>query len=203
MAIVSNVSPHCVVPFGGKTDVTGTNPLAYGIPSNGHPFIFDAATAKYAWGTIRLARESGQHLPDNAFADEAGNITTDPYVATSVLSFGDFKGYAINLLMDVMTGCMIWCKSGLDTTEDERASIGTFVIIIDPSAFVDISEFKKSTAKLAQDIMAVTPVDPAQPVRIPGFRGAEQRERLLQEGVIEIEAADWQKFMTAYTATVQ
>jgi len=41
--IVENGGPQGVTPFGGKTDVTGTNPIAYGIPTNKHPIVFDAA----------------------------------------------------------------------------------------------------------------------------------------------------------------
>jgi len=196
--IVENGGPQGVVPFGGKSDVTGTNPLAYGIPSNGHPFVFDAATAAHAWGLIRVARERGEQLPQNAYVDKEGNVTTDPKKAVAVLPFGGFKGYAINILVDVLSGCLVRAKSGMDVPLEADPHIGTFILIIDPASFGDLEAFKASTAKLAQDIMAVQPVDPAQPVRIPGFRGAERRERLLEAGVLEIEESDWLKFQNAY-----
>jgi len=40
-------------------------------------------------------------------------------------------------------------------------------------------------------------IDPSQPVRVPGFRGSERRKRFEDEGVIEIEDADWEKFSSA------
>jgi L-2-hydroxycarboxylate dehydrogenase (NAD+) len=76
--IVENGGPQGVTPFGGKTDVTGTNPIAYGIPTNKYPIIFDAATAMHAYGLIRQAKEKGIKLPDNAYVDKEGNVTTDP-----------------------------------------------------------------------------------------------------------------------------
>ena len=79
--IVENGGPQGVIPFGGKTDVTGTNPIAYGIPTNTYPIIFDAATAMHAYGLIRQAKEKGTALPNNAYVDKAGNITTDPEAA--------------------------------------------------------------------------------------------------------------------------
>lgn len=192
--IVENGGPQGVVPFGGRSDITGTNPLAYGIPTNKYPIIFDAATAAHAYGRIRQANERGERLPDNTYVDKEGNITTDPQHAYAVLPFGGFKGYAINLLIEILTTSLVRSKGGLDQPTDNQRNIGTFIIIIDPAAFGDIDEFKAATTKLATDILAVKPIDPAQPVRVPGFRGAERRETFLQSGEIEIADEDWQKF---------
>jgi L-2-hydroxycarboxylate dehydrogenase (NAD+) len=195
--IVENGGPQGVTPFGGKTDVTGTNPIAYGIPTNKYPIVFDAATAMHAYGRIRQAKESGEKLPDNAYVDKQGNVTTDPNVAYAVLPFGGFKGFGINLLIDVLSGSLVRGKSGLDQPLDSQRYIGTLIIIIDPAAFGDIADFKTSTTKLAEDILAVEPIDPTQPVRVPGYRGAKRREDFIASGTIEIEDDGWKKFETA------
>lgn len=195
--IVENGGPQGVTPFGGKTDVTGTNPIAYGIPTNKYPIVFDAATAMHAYGRIRQAKESGEELPDNAYVDKQGNVTTDPNVAYAVLPFGGFKGFGINLLIDVLSGSLVRGKSGLDQPLDSQRYIGTLIIVIDPAAFGDIADFKASTTKLADDILAVEPIDPSQPVRVPGYRGAKRREEFLASGSIEIEDDGWNKFEEA------
>jgi L-2-hydroxycarboxylate dehydrogenase (NAD+) len=197
LIIVENGGPQGVTPFGGKTDVTGTNPIAYGIPTNKYPIVFDAATAMHAYGRIKQAKEGGEKLPDNAYVDNEGNITTDPEVAYAVLPFGGFKGYAINLLIDVLSGSLVRGKSGLDQPLDSQRYIGTFIIVIDPAAFGDISDFKDSTTKLAEDILLVEPIDPKQPVRVPGFRGSERRKNFEASGEIEISDEGWQKFASA------
>lgn len=195
--IVENGGPQGVTPFGGKTDVTGTNPIAYGIPTNKYPIVFDAATAMHAYGRIRQAKEAGEKLPDNAYVDKQGNVTTDPNVAYAVLPFGGFKGFGINLLIDVLSGSLVRGKSGLDQPLDSQRYIGTLVIVIDPAAFGDITDFKASTTKLAEDILAVEPIDPNQPVRVPGYRGAKRREELLKTGSIEIDDEGWKRFEAA------
>lgn len=195
--IVENGGPQGVTPFGGKTDVTGTNPIAYGIPTNKYPIVFDAATAMHAYGRIRQAKESGEKLPDNAYVDKQGNVTTDPNVAYAVLPFGGFKGFGINLLIDVLSGSLVRGKSGLDQPLDSQRYIGTLVIVIDPAAFGEITDFKASTTKLAEDILAVEPIDPGQPVRVPGYRGAKRREDFLASGSIDIEDSDWERFEKA------
>ena len=194
--IVENGGP-LVTPFGGKTDVTGTNPIAYGIPTNGHPIIFDAATAMHAYGLIRQAKERKVPLPDNAYVDEQGNITTDPGVAYAVLPFGGFKGFGINLLIDVLSGSLVRGKSGLDQPLNSQRYIGTLMIVIDPAAFGEITDFKNSTSKLVQDILAVEPIDPVKPVRVPGLRGSLRLEQFEADGTIEIDDEEWAKFSDA------
>ncbi len=198
--IVENGGPQGVIPFGGKKDITGTNPIAYGIPTHTYPIIFDAATAMHAWGRIRQAKASGEALPDNAYIDKEGNITTDPNLVAAVLPFGGFKGYAINLLIDVLSGALVRGKSGLDQPLDSQRYIGTLIIVIDPAAFGEISDFKDATTKLANDILAVAPIDPAHPVRVPGFRGAKRLEDFRKQGFVEIKDKDWEKFSTALSA---
>lgn len=195
--IVENGGPQGVVPFGGKKEITGTNPIAYGIPTHKYPMIFDAATAMYAYGRIKQAKENGEKLPDNAYVDKDGNITTDPNVAYAVLPFGGFKGFAINLLIDVLSGALVRGKSGLDQPLDSQRYIGTLIIVIDPAAFGEIADFKNATTKLASDILAVPPIDPSRPVRVPGFRGSERLEKFKREGFVEIEDKDWEKFSEA------
>ena len=191
--IFENGGPQGVVPHGGKKDVMGTNPLAYGIPTNGYPIIFDGATAMHAWGRIRQAKENGEQLPVG-YLDKEGNPTTDPNIANAILPFGGFKGYAINLLVDVLSGALVKGRSGLDQPLDSQRYIGTLIIVIDPSAFNDIQEFKDQTTKLTKDLLAVPPVDPDNPVKVPGFRGSQRLEEFTKLGEVEIKDEDWEKF---------
>lgn len=191
--IFENGGPQGVVPFGGKKDVTGTNPIAYGIPTHKYPMIFDGATAMHAWGRIRQAKENNEKLPDG-YLDKEGKETNDPNEAVAILTFGGFKGYAINLLVDVLSGALVRGKSGLDQPADSQRYIGTLIIVIDPAAFGDIKDFKDSTTKLANDILAVPPIDSSQPVKVPGFRGSKRFEDFEKEGFVEIKDKDWDKF---------
>lgn len=200
--IFENGGPQGVVPHGGKKDVMGTNPVAYGIPTNNYPIIFDGSTAMHAWGRIRQAKENGEQLPEG-YLDKEGNSTTDPNLANAILPFGGFKGYAINLLADVLSGALVKGKSGLDQPLDSQRYIGTLIIVIDPSAFNDIKEFKNQTTKLTEDLLAVPPVDSSNPVKIPGFRGSQRLEGFTKSGEIEIRDEDWEKFSEAFNKSIK
>src|SRR4030095_9919641 len=96
-----------VAPPGGFDPTVGTNPIAYGIPTSDEPLVVDMATAKHAWGQVRLANKFGTPLPPDAFYDEQGNITRDGKEAYSVKAAGDFKGFALAILIDVMCGSFV------------------------------------------------------------------------------------------------
>lgn len=79
----------------------------------------------HAYGRIRQAQEMGEQLPDNAYVDENGDVTTDPNVAYAVMPFGGFKGFGINLLIDILSGSLVRGKRGLDQPLDSQRYIGT------------------------------------------------------------------------------
>lgn len=193
----SNGGPQGVVPFGGKKDIFGTNPLSYAVPTNSAPIAFDAATAQFAYGNIKIAKEDDKDLPANTYLTKEGEFTTDPNVAHSLIPFGGYKGYAINLLLEILTGMMVQAKSGLDQ-EGHESEIGTIIIAIDPSAFGDVNMFKSSASKLVSDIEAVPAIDTSKPVRVPGRRGEKMKQEILSTGLIEVAESSWAKFEASY-----
>ena len=196
--------PQSVVPYGGSKDIMGTNPLAYGIPTNGLPIVFDAATktANISLdGSIRLSQERGLKLPERSYLNKDGNWTTDPNDAIAIIPFGEHKGYAINLLLEVMTGALVRAKSGL--LQHDEKDLGGFLIAIDPIAFGPLDEFKAQTTKLAEDIEAVKPAEGFTEVRVPGYKGERYKQKVVADDLIEIDDAVWEKFETQYKALVE
>jgi LDH2 family malate/lactate/ureidoglycolate dehydrogenase len=189
----SNGGPQGVVPYGGTKDIFGTNPMAYGIPTHDVPIVFDAATAKYAIGTIKRAREMGQRLEEETYLDAVGAYTTDPEKAVALIPFGGYKGYAINLLLDVLTGALVGGVSG--SLQRDVSEIGGFLLLIDPSAFGPIDMFKSQVDQIVKDIQNNPPAPCFTEVRVPGHRAASLRARQLAEGSIEVQDSVWNSFV--------
>ncbi len=190
--------PACVTPYGGKTSISGTNPFAYGVPTNGLPIVFDAATAEYAYGTITRAKKTGAPLPDHVYLDKAGDWTTDAQAAVSIMPFGEHRGAAINLLIEVMGGALVRAKSGL--LQKDEYDLGAFLIVIDPAAFGPLDEFKAQTTKLAEDIEAVQPAEgfAKSDVRVPGYKSERHKQTVLETGEIELDDRIWGEFKQTY-----
>lgn len=198
--VAANGGPSCVTPFGGGEPIMGTNPLAYGIPTNDIPIVFDAATGKYPYGSIRLAKGRGQKLPEASYINKNGTFTTDPHEAIGIIPFGEHKGYAVNLLLEVLTGIMVRAKSGLKV-KDEK-DLGSFFIAIDPNLFSPIADFKKEVTQLVTDIQKSRPLPDFDAVRIPGYQGEHLKRKILKVDEIQIEDKVWKEFEKVYKKVV-
>ncbi|MBD9597410.1 Ldh family oxidoreductase [Ensifer sp. ENS05] len=104
--VMSNTRPLMPAP-GGAQALTGNNPLAIAVPSNGdfHPEV-DMALSAVAMGKIRNAAAAGQVIPEGWAVDKDGAATTDPQAAISgmLLPAAGPKGYGLAFLVDLMTG---------------------------------------------------------------------------------------------------
>lgn len=195
--VMANGGPAAVVPHGGREPIFGTNPISYSFPSTDLPIVFDGATAEYAYGTIRIAREKGELLKDNTYLDASGKFTSDPKKAIAIMPFGkSYKGYAINLMIDILTGILVRAKSGLDVKNE--SDLGSIFIAIDPAIFMPIDQFKKDISKLIDDIQNVKSMQTDTSVRAPGIQSGKYKRDMITKKIIEIDDRDWREFSDLY-----
>lgn len=191
MLLASNGGPQGTVPYGGKYDIFGTNPLAYGIPSSTDSIVFDGATSKRAWGLIGEAKKSNSKLPENTYFDKEGNYTTDPDKAVKIEAFGEYKGYAINLLLEVITSALVGGVAGRAQSNEEE--LGTWLYVIDPSRFGPKETFIKQVDRLKEEIMSTEPREGFKEVVYPGKRAFEHSKKFTDSTEIEIDDETWQQ----------
>lgn len=172
-------APRSIAAWGGKTPVFGTNPMAFACPRrDGPPMILDQASSKVARSEIRLAMAEGRPIPLGWALDAAGNPTTDAAkaMAGSVLPFGDYKGYGIALMVDLLAGGLSGARFSHEADaftgkEGGPPGTGQFFIAIDPVRFGGPS-FPERVEKL----LAVVIADPG--VHLPGDRRRAAREKV-------------------------
>ncbi len=196
VAIVMNSGGGAAVaPPGGFDPVTGTNPIAYGIPMDGVPLVVDMATSKRAWGEVRLANKYGTDLPEDTFYDEDGNVTLDPGKAWSVMSFGDYKGFSLALLVEIMCSSLVGMDMMVESTGGNKfgqkmPDRGALILVIDPSQTTVLEDFKKAISGYIEKIKATRSLKGEQ-IRIPGdSAGAKQADSLKTDSV-EIPGELW------------
>lgn len=192
--VFANGGPASVTPFGGSTPIMGTNPLSYAIPTRDMPIVFDGATGQYAYGTIRLAKIAGKKLPPQTYIDAQGAFTTDPTTAIGLIPFGGYKGYAINLMIEILTGTLVRAKMGFATQNEQ--DLGSLFIALDPSAFQPIDIFKKEVSALVFDILKSKSMDASQRVHVPGYS-------VKQTETFTIPDELWKEFNTLYTLIIK
>ena len=166
-------SGDVVAPLGGRKPVLGTNPIAFGLPGEPHPFVLDMATATINNGDVILARRLNQPLPEGVAIDAAGDPTRDPIAALagSVLTFGGHKGFGLSLMTQAM-GLL----AGTPLTNGKMADFGFLFVVFDPELLMPLPQFKQYLATLLAEIRA-TPLQPGvDEIRIPSARAFAERD---------------------------
>lgn len=177
-------SGDVVAPLGGKQSVLGTNPMAFGLPGEPHPFVLDLATSATNNGDVILAKRLNQLLPEGVAIDADGHPTRDPVAALagSILTFGGakdgHKGFGLSLMTQAM-GLM----AGTALTQGRAADFGFLFIVFDPELLMPLPQFKQYLATLLAEVKA-TPLQPGvSEIRIPSERAFAERERRRVSGI--------------------
>lgn len=174
-------TPPAMPPPGGRTPYLGTNPIAAGFPTSGEPVIVDLATSQVARGRILKAAQVGEQIPEGWALNAVGQPTRDPEAAIegSLLPLGGHKGFALALLVEVLSGVLSAAGvgpevSGTFVESDRESNVGHCVVAIDPAPLVQ--GFAERMDRLTEDIRRLGG-------RVPGDRRHSERARRLTEGI--------------------
>ena len=173
-------SPH-IVPPGATRPALGTNPIAFGFPSEGGPVIFDIGTASLMWGEVLLAAETGEVLPTGVAFDADGNPTTDGRAAAQggVAAFGGHKGYGLAFAIQAL-GLL----AGAALPRGQVQDYGFLFFVIDPGVLLPGNPFAAQMSQLVSAIQATPRRPGVEEIRIPSQRAFRERERRRVEGIL-------------------
>lgn len=188
IGIVFSNSEPIVVPFGGRSPLFGTNPMAFAAPTSGEPLTIDMATSTSAMGKVMLARQEGKSVPADWGIDEKGEPTTDPNAILSLLPAAGPKGYALGFLVEILSGVL----SGAAVTHgignmyndfDKPQDVGHFMIAMDVSRFLPYGEFISRMDTLIDQARGVQPAKGFSKVMAPGDPEKSMSDSRLREGI--------------------
>ena len=173
-----------MAPWGSATPVLGTNPwgLAIPRPEPHDPIILDMALTQSGKGMMRWLARAGLPMPPHWALTPDGENTTDPAAADQgpLLPMGDYKGYGLSLFTDVLAGVMTGSLFGPDVfQDDENYDVGHVMIALDPTAYLDRSDFDSRLEQLIQAVLAAQPINPDVHVQLPGqMEQSRARDRM-------------------------
>jgi LDH2 family malate/lactate/ureidoglycolate dehydrogenase len=183
--ICNGPSPRgSVTPYGGLGRALGTNPIAWGIPSQTQPIVVDFATSVCAWGKIGVAMDKGEPIPEGRVVDREGRPTTDPHVLREggfLLPFGEHKGYGLGVVVELLGGGL----SGVGPTmlRDEGQNQGTVLTAINVEAFGPLDEFKAMVAEFSERLKGIDCAPGCDEVMVPGEPERRSRAEREQAGI--------------------
>jgi LDH2 family malate/lactate/ureidoglycolate dehydrogenase len=183
----TNASP-AMAPWGGRKKTVGTNPWSIAAPAGRHaPMVLDIANTGVARGKIYLAKQKGLPIPLGWALNALGEPTTDPAEGIDgiILPMADHKGYAIAMMMDVLSGVLTGSGFGNAVNGpyqfDKRSGCGQLMIALDITAFQPRKEFDARMEELIQQTKEVPLAKGFDEILYPGElearRDLENRKR--------------------------
>jgi LDH2 family malate/lactate/ureidoglycolate dehydrogenase len=185
----TNASP-AMAPWGGRKKTVGTNPWSWACPAGSYaPMVLDIANTGVARGKIYLAKQKGQSIPEGWAINAAGAPTTDPAEAIEgiILPMAQHKGYAIALMMDmlsgVLTGSGFGAQIGGPYQSELRSRAGQLMIALNIDAIQPLAEFNARMEELISQIKSVPLAQGFSEVFYPGEIEARNDVKNRREGL--------------------
>jgi LDH2 family malate/lactate/ureidoglycolate dehydrogenase len=183
-----------IVPTFGRVPRLGTNPIAFAAPGQANPpFLLDMATSTIAIGKLKLAVREGKRLPEGWALNREGRPQTNPEAALAdrlmtplggSRAMGGHKGYGLAAMVEVLSTLLGGAAyAPLRPPEAERFDVGHFCLALHPEAFREAGAFEADLDAFVEMLRATPPVDPLEPVLVPGDPEHAARERRLCDGI--------------------
>lgn len=178
-------SPAAIAPWGGKTPLFGTNPIAAIFPRReGPPLVIDLSLSEVARGKLLVAAQNEQPIPPTWALDREGRPTTDPKegLQGSMLPAGGAKGAMLALWVELLIGAVAGAAFGFEADSffsegGNQARIGQFLLAIDPGALAGHATYFQRLDLLVSAMAA------EDGVRLPGSRRAANRCQARTHGI--------------------
>jgi LDH2 family malate/lactate/ureidoglycolate dehydrogenase len=147
----------------------------------------DMATSEVAFGKVRAAAEAGKAIPPNWAVGRDGKPVTDATKAYAVVPMSGPKGYAISLMIEILSSRLTGMPYGAHIVRkfddwENKAFMGHCVQAIDISAFCPAEEFKKRMDELFADLKSQPKGPGVEEILVPGEPEWRTKIRREKEG---------------------
>ena len=183
--------------YGGLKPITGTNPMAFGIPARGgRHIILDFATASMSMGEIQTRVRNKEKIPAGVMLDGHGNPTSDFKSFRGpprgvFLPFGGHKGSGVALITEILGG--ILSGSGMGKTWWNHGGHGVNGLFLQALAVEEFQALEFFYDKI-DELIALVKSTPCAPgfseILLPGESG-RRRQATNEKAGVEIDPATW------------
>ncbi len=185
----TNAGPE-MAPWGGVDAVLGTNPWAVAIPTgdgpDDMPIILDMAITMAGKGMMRWLMRDGKKMPLTWAITKDGEFTDDPAAAMdgTLLPMGEYKGYGLSLITDVLTGVMGGSAFGSALYADPaKQDVGHQFTAYDIEWFMPRDEFYARLAEFIEMVKGSRTRPDVTEILLPGELEWRRMQEKKQTGV--------------------
>ena len=182
----TNAGPE-MAPWGGREGAVGTNPWGIAAPTDmGFPVVMDIALTTAGKGMMQWQARSGQPMPLDWALTPEGAETDDPNAAMAgaLLGIGQYKGYGLAFMTDVLTGVLGGGGFGLNPYKDQaKLDVSHSLTAVDIGWFMPLPEFHARMADFAQMVKSRALRPGFSEILLPGEQEARRVSRKSAAGV--------------------
>ena len=187
--------------YGGMKAITGTNPMAFGIPTrSGEPIVLDFATASMSMGEIQKRVAKNEAIPDGTLLDSRGmptnNFETFRGPPRGVfLPFGGYKGSGVALMTEILGGLL--SGNGLSRYWRDKGGHGVNGVFLQAFAVQEFQPLENFYAQVDELVGCIksTPCAPGfSEILLPGESGRRREAESLRNGV-EVDDETWSELI--------
>ncbi|NLN69382.1 MAG: Ldh family oxidoreductase [Chloroflexi bacterium] len=200
----TNARPS-VSPTFGTMPMMGTNPIAFGAPTDElFPFLFDAATPIVQRGLIERLMRAEKPAQEGWLVDPQNNYLTDPPQIIAALTKGEaaflplggigedlggHKGYGLASIVEILsasfqTGAFLLQLSGVNPDGSPgHFKVGHFFMALNVESFVDLETFKHTTGSILRELRASRKAPGQERIFTAGEKEYEKSLQVRKDGV--------------------
>jgi LDH2 family malate/lactate/ureidoglycolate dehydrogenase len=182
----TNAGPE-MAPWGAREGAIGTNPWGIAAPTDlGFPAVMDFALTTAGKGMMQWHAREGKKMPLDWALTPAGEVTDDPEAAMAgpLLGIGEYKGYGLAFMTDVLTGVIGGGGFGLTPYADPaKLDVSHSLTAIDIEWFMPLETFKSRMGEFAGMVKSRQTRPGVEEILIPGEQEARRVERKSAAGV--------------------
>ncbi|WP_062013574.1 Ldh family oxidoreductase [Aureimonas sp. AU4] len=182
----TNAGPE-MAPWGAREGAVGTNPWGIAAPTGlGFPVVMDFALTTAGKGMMLWRSREGQRMPRDWALTPDGHETDDPDAAMkgALLAIGEYKGYGLAFMTDVLTGVIGGGGFGLMPYSDQgRLDVSHSLTAIDIEWFMPLPAFRERMDRFADMVKSRATRPGFTEVLLPGEQEARRVERKSGAGV--------------------
>ena len=185
--------------FGAKSSFFGTNPICFSAPRKDEdPFCLDMAPTFIPWNKVLESKEKNKKLKEEVAVDKEGNLTNIPEDARSLLGIGNYKGYALASMVEILCSTLSGMPFGphipsmYGSPIKEKRKLGQFYLIFRNDVNVESHTFMSTLKKMSDEVRSQEPKDNFSSVLMPNdpqINFSKERSKVgipVMENVLEI-----------------
>jgi L-2-hydroxycarboxylate dehydrogenase (NAD+) len=201
---VTNARPS-VLPTFGAEPMFGTNPIAFGAPTDeACPFLFDAATSVVPRGKLEVLSRAEKPTPEGWVGDQTGGSATDTNAILKGFGdglfglfplggagefYGGHKGYGLATVVEILCASL---QGGAFLTDlaskkkdgsPQKQNLGHFFLALDISAFGPAEAFKRTTGDILRRLRNARRVEGESRIFTAGEKEWLNEARIRDEGI--------------------